>query len=126
MPRRLEAGRRDVHMRWDPDFRDRVLAAARSQGMTLSDHLRELAAADMENRPPARSRAALESLVPAARQLRGAGRNLNRLVMLLEIARQNPTAGVAALANDPEGSLATAIAAVEEAAGVLKERLEGW
>ena len=44
--------------------------------------------------------------------------------MLLEIARRNPAAGAAALANDPEGSLATAIRAVEEAASVLKARVE--
>lgn len=125
MPRRLEAGRRDVHMRWDPDFRDRVLDAARSQGMTLSDHLRELAAAHLESRSP-RLLADREAVEEATHQVRRAGRNLNRLVMLLEIARRNPAAGAAALANDPEGALAAAIRAVEAAAASLKARVERW
>ena len=112
-------------MRWDPDFRDRVLDAARSQGMTLSDHLRELAAAHLASRSP-RLLADREAVEEATHQVRRAGRNLNRLVMLLEIARRNPAAGAAALANDPEGALAAAIRAVEAAAAALKARVERW
>ena len=81
MPGRLKDARLRLHVACEPGWRDAVVAAAAAEGESLSAYVRTAADARLRGRaaPGAAERAALDE---ASRQLRGAGRNLNRLAML--------------------------------------------
>ena len=125
MPRPLKASREQVRVLCEPGWRDAVVAAAAAEGESLSAYVRTAVDARLSGRaaPGAAERAALDE---ASRQLRGAGRNLNRLAMLANIARRNPPGAPNPLDREPPESLGSAIASVKRAAAAITKRLAGW
>ena len=125
MPGRLKDARLRLHVACEPGWRDAVVAAAAAEGESLSAYVRTAVDARLSGRaaPGAAERAALDE---ASRQLRGAGRNLNRLAMLANIARRNPPGAPNPLDREPPESLGSAIASVKRAAAAITKRLAGW
>ena len=86
MPAVVKQGQGQLRIVCEPGWRDAVTAAAQAEGESLSAYTREAVAARMDGRA-AVGADDREELARAAAQLRIAGRNLNRLVLLGEMQR---------------------------------------
>ena len=86
MPTPVKPGQAQLRVLCNPGWRDGVAAAAAAEGESLSAYAREAIAARVEGRAAIASEDR-EELARAAAQLRIAGRNLNRWVMLAEMDR---------------------------------------
>ena len=112
-------------MRCDEHWHAAAQAAAAAEGKSLSEYVRRATASCIDG-GPAVGRLDREAALEATRQLRSAGRNLNRLLVLLEIFRARPAPLPPALAGQPKAALERVAWAVEEAAAELKRRVESW
>ena len=109
----------------DPDLRDSFAAAAAADGLSLSAYLRRAAIAARDGEIPP-GRVEREAVLAAERQLKRIGRNLNRMVTLEEMRRQNHPEAPSLIAELPPGALADALDAVERLAADIRRQAESW
>ena len=121
MPQRIKQGQPQLRITCSPAWRDAVAAVAAAEGESLAAYAREAIDARREGRA-AIAAEDREALARAVGQLRIAGRNINRLVMLHELLRSE-RASASVFEGISPTALSSCATALERAAAEILRRV---